>query len=223
MKLKMIIGLCVMTQLSFAQITKNLGDFDEVKVFDRINLELIPSSENKIVITGDKSDKVEVINKNGDLIVRMPTVKLLDGDGITAKLYFRTLDEIEASEGSYIICDETLDQASIEVTTREGAEIKLKLNVKKLESKSVTGGKLKLTGSADYHEASLGTGGILEAQNLQTLQTSIKITTGGQADIRASDLVDAKVRAGGDITVFGAPKSVKKDIKLGGSVTEARR
>jgi hypothetical protein len=223
MKKISLIAALVLAQLSFAQITKNPGDFNELKVYDRINTELIPSNENKVVISGKESEKAEVINKNGTLILRMPTIKLLKGEDITAKVYFRSLEEIEASEGSYVVCDELLKQQSMEVTSREGAEIKLKLEVDEVEVKAITGGKIKLSGIAREQEISIGTGGILEAETLETVKTKIKITTGGQADIRASDRVEAKIRAGGDITIYGNPKSVSEDIKLGGTIRKSQR
>ena len=51
MKKLFFISLLVCSQL-FAQtpITKTLGEFSELKVYDLINVELIKSDENKIVI-----------------------------------------------------------------------------------------------------------------------------------------------------------------------------
>ena len=50
------IMLLFCTQL-FAQTstTKTLGEFSELKVYDRINVELIKSDQNKIVIYGEHS------------------------------------------------------------------------------------------------------------------------------------------------------------------------
>jgi len=223
MKKILVLAVVFMAQISMAQVTKNLGDFDGLKVFDRINVELIPSTENKIEIKGTRSSEVEVVNNNGELKVRMSLKKLLDGEEITAKLYFNKLESIDGSEGAYIICSEPFKQTSIAVTAKEGAEINLKLEVEKAKIKSVTGGIIKISGSAKNQEASLGTGGILEAMNLETSQTTVTITTGGEADVKATELVDAKVRAGGTITVYGSPKQVNKKTVLGGTITESKR
>jgi len=220
---KLVIVLFLIAQVSMAQVSKNLGDFDKVSVFDRINVELIKSTENKIEINGKRSDDVEVVNKNGAIKIRMKFEKLLKGDDVTAKLYYTSLQSIDASEGSYIISEDVFKQPSLDITSREGAEIRLKLDVDKAKIKSVTGGIIKISGSAENQDASLGTGGILEAQNLETSQTTVVITTGGEADVRATNLVDAKVRAGGTITIFGSPKQVNKKTSLGGSIVESNR
>lgn len=219
----LVLAMFLIAQISMAQVTKNLGDFDQVKIFDRLNVELIKSSESKIEITGKRSGDVEVVNKNGEVKIRMKFEKLLKGEDITIKLYFKDLKSIDGSEGSYIICDEVFKQTALDVTAKEGAEIRLKLDLQKVKVRAVTGGIIKITGSATNQDASIGTGGILEAQNLETAQTSVTITTGGEADVRATDLVDAKVRAGGDITIFGSPKQINKKTSLGGSIVESNR
>ena len=49
---KLIIGAAILfVQMSFGQVTKELGDFDTVKVFDKLSVKLVQSSENKIVLT----------------------------------------------------------------------------------------------------------------------------------------------------------------------------
>ena len=61
----MLVALLIVTQLGFAQVNKNVGDFTAVKVFDKISAQLVPSSESKIEIKGEGAEKVEVVNKNG--------------------------------------------------------------------------------------------------------------------------------------------------------------
>jgi putative autotransporter adhesin-like protein len=218
-----LILILLTANISLAQINKALGDFSAVKVFDRINVELVKSSENKIEISGKRSDEVEIVNKSGLLKIRMKFGKLLEGDDITAKLYFKDIQSVDGSEGAYIISDEIFKQTSFEITAKEGAEIRLALEVSKAKIKSVTGGIIRIHGKAQNQEASLGTGGILEAAELQTTQTTVSITTGGEADVRASELVDAQVRAGGTITIYGSPKQINKKTILGGDIIESKQ
>ena len=202
-----------------AQPIQNLGDFRSLKVFDQITVNLIPSDENKVELKGKRSGDVEVVNKNGQLKIRMRASRLLDGENVTADLYFRTLTEIDASEGALITTSATLSQPKIVVTAKEGAQIELNLEVQNAEVKSVTGGIVRLAGSAENLKASLGTGGELRAKPLVTEQTDIKISAGGEAEINASELVDANIKAGGNIKVYGNPKQVNKKTTFGGDIT----
>lgn len=223
MKKIALILVALISNLGWSQVSKDLGEFDTVSVFDRISVQLIPSNENRIEITGSRAQEVELVNKSGNLKVRMKFGKLLDGDDISAKIYFKEINEINGSEGSYVIADAVMKVTAMKVNAIEGAEIRLNLDVKKANLRAVTGGILKIKGKATNSDVSLGTGGVLQAMDLQTVQTSVKITTGGEADVRASELVDAKVRAGGSITIFGSPKQVNKSTTLGGTITESQR
>lgn len=215
-----LITLVLLTQLTNAQITKNLGDFDVVKVFDKINVKLIPASENKIVITGNRADEVETLNKNGELKIRMPFPKLLSGDAIMVKLYFKRIESISASEGSYVGSENTFKQTSIELITKEGSEINLDLNVEKVSVKANSGGIVELSGEATNQDVTITSGGILQAGELHTSQTTISIAAGGKAEIYANVLVDAKVKAGGSIYIYGNPKQINKETLLGGTIIE---
>jgi hypothetical protein len=223
MKKIIIATFILVSQFNFAQTTKSLGDFDAVKVFDKISVQLIPSNENRIEISGSNNAEVEIVNKNGELKIRMPLGKLLKGDDVTALLYFKKIENIEASEGSYISCEKPFKQISMALNSKEGSEIKLKLDVQKVSIRINSGGKIELTGTAQNQDVVISSGGDLNAKSLQTLQTTVSINAGGQADIRASELVDAKVRAGGTITIFGKPKQINQKTMLGGTIVESNR
>jgi hypothetical protein len=223
MKKIAIIVLLFIGNVAWCQVNRDLGQFDKISIFDRISVQLIPSDENRIEINGSRSEEVEIVNKNGTLKIRMALRKLLDGEDVSAKLYFKQIDEIEASEGSYVICDVAFKQTVLSLNTKEGAEVRLVLDVKKANLRAVTGGIIKIKGSASNSDIAIGTGGVVKAMDLETVQTTITITTGGEADIRASELVDAKVRAGGNITIFGNPKQINQKVTLGGSISESKR
>lgn len=220
MKKLLLIAVFFIAYNSNAQVTKNLGDFDNVKVFDKMNVKLIAASENKIVISGDRESEVEVVNKNGELKIRMPFPKLLSGDAITVKLYFKRLESINASEGSYISSDYTFKQTSLEVNAKEGSEIKVKVDVQKVNVKANSGGIVEVSGDALNQNVVITSGGILKATDLHTSQTSISVAAGGKAEIYAITLVDAKVKAGGSIYIYGKPKQINKETIIGGTIIE---
>ncbi|WP_310377927.1 head GIN domain-containing protein [Flavobacterium sp.] len=220
MKKSIIVVFVLIAQINFAQITTNLGDFDTVKVFDMLNVKLIPANENKIVITGKRENEVEILNKNGELKIRMPFPKLLSGDEIAIKLYFKTLESIEASEGSYVSCDFIFKQTSLELNAKEGSEINISLAVEKVTSKANSGGIINLDGKATNQSCTITSGGTLIASELHTDQTTISVAAGGKAEIYATTLVDAKVKAGGSIYIFGKPKQINQETIFGGTIVE---
>ena len=225
MKYYKLFILLLITQISFSQetTTKNLGDFDAVKVFDKISLQLIPSEESKIELSGKNSSEVEIVNNNGELKVRMPIGKFLSGEDVTALLYYKNIQSLDACEGSYVSSEKAIKQISFSLNSKEGAEIKLKLEVQKLSIRATSGGIINLEGTAKNQDIIISSGGVLNAKDLQTEQTNVSINAGGTADVRASELLDAKVRAGGTITIFGKPKQINQKTVLGGSINQSNR
>lgn len=211
----------LLVQVSVAQMQKKVGDFTNVKVYDRISLELIPADENKVSITGSRAKDVEIVNKNGDLHIRMTLEKLLQGENVNVILYYKSLNGVDASEGSQLSSSHTITQSSFNIAAKEGAEIRLNLDVDHVNVKVVTGGIVNLMGEADHQDVSMGTGGVFNAKRLITLQTNISINAGGEAEIYATKIVEATVRAGGDIKIYGNPR-VEEKIVLGGSVTKVK-
>ncbi len=215
---KILFLLLIFSQLIFSQIEKEVGDFSKVTSFDKIDVNLIQANENKVVLNGSGSEDVEVINKNGELKIRMPLLKMLTGDNVSATVYFKNIDAVEANEGSRISSYDVLEATSFDIIAKEGAEIKVKLNVSRVVIKLSSGAKVSLSGKATNQDAVLGSGSVLESDKLITDQTIITANSGAEADVFASELVDAKVRAGGNITIYGNPKQINKKIIAGGEI-----
>ena len=220
MKKIILILFALVSQFNYGQTTIDLSDFDDVKVFDKLNVTLIASNENKAVITGTNQSEVEVVNKRGLLKIRMDVTKLMSGDGIKVTLYFKKIQSIDANEGSIIVCEDPFKQTTLDLATQEGAQITAVLNVDKTKIKAYSGGIINVSGKAVTQSVIINSGGILKASELQTSQTTVSISAGGNAEINASTLVDAKVKAGGDIYIYGKPKQIIQETLLGGRITE---
>ncbi|SCY85771.1 head GIN domain-containing protein [Flavobacterium caeni] len=205
-----------------AQVKKDVGEFNKIKSFDQITVELIASDQERIEITGNRAEDVEVINKNGELKIRMRTGKLLEGEAIEAKVFFKNLTRIDANEGSFIGCDKTFKQGSIYASAQEGAQVKLKIETESAEFKAATGGKVKVSGTAKNVDIALGAGGFLEGKSLESQTAKVDVKAGGEAEIHASELADARVTAGGKIVFYGNPKQIKRKTTLGGKIEEVR-
>ena len=92
---KIVFSLLLISSVAFSQIEKNVGDFNKVTSFDQIDVLLVPSDENKVVLDGNGANEVEVVNKNGELKIRMPLTRLLDGDNISATVYYKISQKLK--------------------------------------------------------------------------------------------------------------------------------
>ncbi|MFY7665285.1 head GIN domain-containing protein [Flavobacterium sp.] len=198
--------------------TLSLTDFSKIEVFDRITLVLVPANETKAEISGAYQNEVTLVQKNDVLKIRMPLKKLLDGEFTKVILYYKNLSRVEANEGSTVSNTDVLQGQNIDFEAKEGAEIRINTEVEFAKSRATTGGIIVLAGRAAVQEISIGTGGRFEGKDLQTEETTVTITTGGNAQVNASETVNAKVRAGGTIEVYGNPKNLNETRVLGGTI-----
>lgn len=215
---KLLFILLLISSLTYAQTEKKAGDFNKVTAFDQITVELIASEENKVVLSGTNSDVVEVVNKNGELKLRMPLTNLLKGNQVNAKVYYTDLTAIEANEGSQISSDSSIKAIGFDIIAKEGSKIDIYLEVSNLNVKITSGGIVKTAGTAKNQDVVISAGAIYEAKELITEQTVISINAGGEAAIFATELVDAKARAGGDILIYGNPAQINKKTVAGGHI-----
>lgn len=209
-------------QLVFSQRTEKVGTFRKITAFDQIDVWLIPSTESKIVLAGEGAAAVEIINKNGELKIRMPLTKLLKGDNVSATVYYESIDAVEANEGARIASDATISSTFLDVNAKEGAEIQLKIETSSVKIKASNGASVTLDGKSTNQNIVLNSGSTYFGSRLVTSITTITVNAGGDADVNATELVDAKVRAGGLITVFGKPKQINQKIIAGGRIEQAQ-
>ena len=222
MKYLLSVLLLCGTLLSFSQkpININVEDFTTVKVFDLIHISLVKSNENKVIITGQDAEDVEVLSKNGTLKVRMKWERGFDGTKTFVKvgLYYTNVDVIDGNEGSKIFSNELIEQDKIELRAQEGAILKIGLDVKELIVRAVSGGIVEPKGKAEMQDITLNTGGSFEGRDFDTKTTYVKVRAAGVAEIKASDLADVKITAGGDVYIYGKPKKVNKKQTFGGRI-----
>ncbi len=220
MKHFITICLAMATISAFSQrtIDKEVGEFDEIKVFDLIEVNLIQADENKIIIKGRNVDDIKWVNKEGTLKLRMQLEKKFHGEDTYIEVYYTQLNVIDGNEGAKITCNELVQKDKIELRAQEGAHIRIGMDVENANIRAVTGGIVEASGLAKNQSIVLNTGGIFDGRDLRTSTSEVKISAGGEAEVFVSERIDINVKAGGDVTVYGKPKQVNKSTFVGGRV-----
>jgi hypothetical protein len=214
----LIISIISLSLTSQNQIEKTVGQFNELKVYDLIDVELIKSNINKVIISGENKNEVVVNNKNGTLKIKMRLEEAFDGGQTQVQLYYTSLDIIDANEGAKIHSNDTIDQFEIKLSAQEGAKINANLKVTYATIRAVTGAQVSTSGTAKHQNISIYTGGVYNGKSLETQHSEISIRAAGEANVFAVEKVIAKVRAGGDINIYGNPKNVEQSKILGGRI-----
>ncbi len=199
-------------------VEKTIGEFSTVKVYDLINLKMIKSDENKVVISGKNRKDVEVVNKNGKLKIRMNLEESYDGNDTVVILHYTSVDVIDANEGAKVSINEPVEQYEIDLKVQEGAEITAELKTTYANFRAVTGGTINVMGSSKNQDITIYTGGVFNGEEFITERTEVSVNAAGEAYIHATELVEVRIKAGGDVFIYGNPKQVDKSRVLGGRI-----
>ncbi len=222
--MKKIVSILCLVVSFFSQAQErnvSISPFLGVKVFSGIHVKLIPSDENKMVISGENTETVVFTLKKDILKIRHSIDQLLNPSNTYVELYFtESLDALYSYQGSIIETKAEITTTSIKIKAHEGSQQSLTIKAEKIDSNVNSGATLTLNGKTTAHELSILGGGIYEGENLITEQSIVKVRAGGVAYIHASELLDAAVSVGGTVRVYGKPiKLIKKKV-IGGSIIE---
>ncbi|WP_272151010.1 head GIN domain-containing protein [Tenacibaculum aiptasiae] len=224
MKKLAFLSLFLMTVLASAQTTidKKLGDFTTVKVYNGIDVKLVKSDESKIVITGEKAEKVKIKTSGNTLKISLRFPETTADGKVKATLYYSTtLKTIDANEGA-IITSNGIEQSQVEIKAQEGAFINMVVKVKHLKVKSSSGAVIRLSGTSKNQTVDADLGGMYHGYKLEvTDMTMVRAGSGSKVEVQSGETLDAKVSFGGSIFYKGTPE-VFKDKKVIGGVIEQR-
>ncbi len=202
------------------KITQSIEPFKEVKGFDGLSINLIKSSENKVVISGENTDKVAVVNNDGILKIRMQIGKIFSGYKTFVDLHYaQDILIIDVNEDARIVTEQMIEQDVLELKAQEGGELVVNAIVEQMLIKSVSGGIIKTNGSSNVQDVQINTGGVYEGKSFETNFSTINVNAGSRAEINARDYVKATVKAGGEVLVYGNPKKLEEKTVFGGTIT----
>ena len=221
MKRITLLCLFLMSVLASAQttITKSLGEFSTIKVYNGIDVELIKSTENKITVTGEKAEKVTIKNKNNTLKISLKFPETTADGKVKVKLNYATiLKIIDANEGA-TITGKGIKQTQIEIKAQEGAFINMVIDVKHLKVKSSSGAVIKLSGSTKNQNVNADLGGMYHGYKLMVSDLNhVRAGSGSKVEVQAGETLDAKVSFGGSIFYKGKPEVFKNKKVIGGVI-----
>lgn len=177
MKKVIFLSLLFVVSLLNAQkvITKNVGDFNELKVFDKIEVKLIKGSENKVEVSGISRKEVDVVIKDNVLKIKMSLSNTWDNNDTKVIVYYTDIKKLDVNEGAKIMVKEVLIGGELDLRAQEGGDIYAEIEAEKLLARAVSGGGLHLEGKVDEQEVTVKAGGQFIAEDLKLEAHRLKL------------------------------------------------
>ena len=209
---------CYTTQAQNREVNEILSDFTELKTFNGVEVQVIPSEENRIEITGHSKHEVKYDIVDKRLEIRMSLDNLWSKDDTKIRVFGNNIQTVDANQGSLVEISGLLEGSELTFRVQEGSNIRAEVNAAKIVSKAVTGGKIYLEGKAETQQVDLNTGGHFFGKDLRTKETIAKAGTAAKGEIYATEYVRATASLGGTIEIFGRPEEVEQKTSLGGRI-----
>jgi len=200
------------------EISIDLDNFNKIEVTRGLKVNLTSAKENKAVIIGNSRDKVKVNVERGILKVSSGLNQLLETDNTLITIYFKDLQNVEARQNSRVEFCQKITQPLLILKSREGSDIFANVEIENLVAGLATGGSITVIGKADIQEIDVKAAGDFRGENLLGQNVNIKLTGGGTANINAKNYVNAAVRAGGIVHIYGNPEELIENITFGGTI-----
>lgn len=202
-----------------AQETKiDLENFSEVEVTRGLKVNITQGEENQAIIIGNSREKIQVKVEKGVLIIRSSLSQLLEKDNTLVNITYKQLQGIQARQNSKVEFCAKIVQPLFKVRATEGAEIFANIEVENLIATASTGGNVTLIGKAMIQEIDVIAAGEFKGENLTGESINVVSNGGGNANVFARKYVNATVRAGGHIYIYGKPDKVEEKTSFGGTV-----
>ncbi|MDB4334856.1 DUF2807 domain-containing protein [bacterium] len=199
---------------------RHVGTFKSIEAGKGINVTLIEGNREKVQVEIENGKLKDVITKvkKGTLIIKMKT-KFYKGVAVRAFVTYRSLQSITAGVGSYVDNEGTLHAG--ELTLKAGSDASIVLDIKtKLLNATASAAKIEVVGSADYQEVNANTGARYVADQLISMNGTVKANTGASVWVNITDKLEAKANSGGDILYNGSPKELITETSLGGKISQ---
>ena len=200
------------------KITLATSAYEGIRVTSGLDVMLIASNVNKLIVEGENSDFVVISLKNKILKIALSNKRGMFTKKTKIELYHsRDLKTISVNKSSRVASSQTISQTNLFLEAKTNSQIDLEVYVKKIKTNLSFGGRVYLEGKANEHVLNFSTSSICEAEQLISKTTKINCKMGAYAYINSKNRVDVKMY-GGVLRVFGAPKTIKTSSKYGAKV-----
>jgi len=193
-----------------------------VQPFTKIHLEgtfkviLEQGSQSGLRIKTDEDNfkYIDVQSDSQSLSLKI-TKKHFDFDELILYISFKDLEELYIEGGISLETKGYVDLKDFYLHVEGGANIEMNMKANKLRVVGQGGVKFEFDGIADELDASLSGAGYLDAIDLKTKTTDIKIEGVGAGSVYATETLNATISGVGKIRYKGEPKVYKKIEGIG--------
>ncbi|MCU0451531.1 MAG: DUF2807 domain-containing protein [Bernardetiaceae bacterium] len=231
--LSLVLLLMSAAQLALAQSKTNrknetyqVANFDQLRVSGPFEVTLAQDGNETLSIDASEEDleDIEVRVSGNTLEIRFErnnwgSWNNRDNRRFYAKLSVKNLREISTSASATLRISGTLKADQLAVKASSGSDLEGALEAKDVDCEASSGADIDLTGSTQTLRVDVSSGADVNARNLKATRCTVEVSSGADAEVYASEEIDAYASSGGDVRYWGNPPKVKSRSSSGGGVS----
>lgn len=215
--------------------------FDEIKVAQSIDAEVVKASEEKVVVTApsDILDDILVENNNGQLYIHFKPNLNISTRNISVKIFAKDFTSIKASSSATITVKDTFTQDKTDIVASSSGTVKgnleandLSIDVSSsgsfsgkiwavnLDTQVSSSGDVIISGKTKNAKMKSSSSGTLNAKNVVAENAEVNASSSGDVSLSVSNQLNASASSSGDINIYkkGNLNVMSQKESSGGSV-----
>lgn len=200
--------------------TRNLDNFDEIKVSQSISVKLIKGSSNtaQIETRGVDTERVETEIEGSTLYIRMKRGNYFSSNVSIDLTYKSEIKAIAVSSSGEIVGLDEIASENFDIRASSSGRAELNLNVRNLDVQVSSSGQVDLTGKAKFQDVEISSSGRLSAFDMDSEEAEVRVSSSGKAEIKVHSIIEGKASSSGRVYYKGNPDKVYVDTSSSGKI-----
>lgn len=193
--------------------------FSAVKTSRGLDVVLMKSDDKNVIVEANENlhEYIKVYVEKETLYVTSEK-NIYQADEKTVFVPYNKLSKISSTSGSEVSSQEPVVQKELTLSATSGAIITLRVKAETVNTSLTSGAIMDLSGKVNRHIAKATSGANLNADDLLSLVSEAKGTSGAVIKIHAKDEFNGKATSGANVVYYGTPERVTENDNSGGVV-----
>lgn len=206
---------------------RNVRNFNAISVSTGIDLLLKMGEKEMVRIEADDSIIDEIITevRGGTLHIYKKSNNWFNifnwrrTNQVKAYVTVTNLQKIDASAGSDVKSENTLNGERLDIKASSGSNVFLNVIYKDVLLNASSGSDIKMSGKAKTVEANASSGADINARELDAVIGRASASSGADVEVNATGEIYARASSGADIKYYGNPEIKNIEKSSGGDVS----
>lgn len=202
-------------------ITRNVGEYAEITVAGSFDVTLLQGKEGKLEISVEENLIKYLVTKvkNGKLVIRWDNnFKVKPKKPVHISVPFKEIEALVTAGSGDVVSVDEISASDFSIKSAGSGNVKLLLSADDVNCSMAGSGNITLVGVSRELDCSKAGSGNLYAYKFVSEDVEINAAGSGNAEVYATEVLDAKTAGSGNIYYKGAPKSNNTKVAGSGSI-----